>query len=76
MPEFDNSGMPTRRVQRKAQSEFPSRQGQVPAMRMSKDEARWLAARKRELRTTWLAALYRGLGVRREDYLASRKSGV
>lgn len=35
-------------------------------------EAAWMRRRLKELGLTWRQALYRGLGTRREEYLATR----
>lgn len=72
LPECDTLLMKPRHEHKKGKHVAPSRQERIGNVPVSRDEAAWLRAVKRRTGMTWRDAMYRGLGVRREDYLASR----
>ncbi len=46
---------------------------QIPVPKVVREEWEFLRAMKNRKPYSWLQVLYRGLGLRREDYLNSRK---
>jgi hypothetical protein len=46
---------------------------QIPGPQVVQEEWEFLRRAKQKSRLTWLQLLYRGMGLRREDYLNSRE---